>query len=143
MPHNAIEASYLDIFRNADAKVVCSPWSYDVNSELEQRIDTYVWNHPDFLPIFPSGNGIATTREGSQAQSPCSAKNVLCVGASYNARSMLLGRDRERSWRRGWLGFLLLLVCVCVCSLPRVVFLCFTSEADVSTRHCFGFGLQI
>ena len=46
--------------------------------------DSYVWNHPTFLPVFPSGNVRAQATD-KRAESPCTAKNALCVGASYNA----------------------------------------------------------
>ena len=47
-------------------------------------LDKYVWEHPDFLPVFSAGN------EGSSARtigSPAAAKNVLAVGATQNLRA--------------------------------------------------------
>ena len=46
--------------------------------------DGYVWNYPTFLPVFPSGN-VQAEAVDKKAESPCTSKNVLCVGASYNA----------------------------------------------------------
>ena len=46
--------------------------------------DSYVWNHPTFLPVFPSGN-VEAKDANKQVESPCTSKNSLCVGASYNA----------------------------------------------------------
>lgn len=87
LPEATIETSYFDQFRLADALVVCSPWSFDQNAGLQNRLDRYVWNHPEFLPVFPSGNVLADATEKSP-QSPCSSKNALCVGASYNSPRM-------------------------------------------------------
>eukprot|EP00435_Cladocopium_sp_Y103_P041095 s32_g11.t1 len=83
VPESSIDTYYFDFFRNAEATIVCSPWSYENNLPLENR-DSYVWNHPTFLPVFPSGNVPAQAAD-KRAESPCTAKNALCVGASYNA----------------------------------------------------------
>mmetsp|Transcript_167119 Transcript_167119/g.536745 ORF Transcript_167119/g.536745 Transcript_167119/m.536745 type:complete len:973 (-) Transcript_167119:200-3118(-) len=84
VPDDDIGSSYFDFFRNAGAATVCSPWSYPTHASLEWQIDKYVWEHPDFLPVFPSGN---TFGQGSQPpHAPCGAKNILCIGASFNER---------------------------------------------------------
>ena len=44
--------------------------------------DRFVWDHPDFLPIFSSGN--YGERGAQSVVSPGTAKNALCVGAVAN-----------------------------------------------------------
>mmetsp|Transcript_101235 Transcript_101235/g.179836 ORF Transcript_101235/g.179836 Transcript_101235/m.179836 type:complete len:961 (+) Transcript_101235:38-2920(+) len=95
VPYNDIGRSYFDIFRKAEANIVCSPWSFPENADLDQQIDLYVYNHPEFLPIYPSGNAYLTedhTVPVSPPDSPCVAKNALCVGASFTARQAYLER---------------------------------------------------
>jgi len=52
-------------------------------------IDAYVWNHPDFLPVFAAGNE-GNYYGGQLAENtigqPGTAKNVLTVGASESVR---------------------------------------------------------
>lgn len=53
------------------------------------QADTYVFNNPDFLPVFAAGNdGVDGNKNGvideGSVSSPGSAKNVLTVGASKN-----------------------------------------------------------
>ncbi len=61
---------------------------YDVEC---REIDVYVWEHPDFLPVFAAGNeGVdrATWKTVPQSiSSPAAAKNVLAVGATANLRT--------------------------------------------------------
>ena len=62
-------------------------WGDDMYGEYDVQcadIDRYVWEHPDFLPVFANGN--AGPEEGSVG-SPAVAKNVLAVGATQNART--------------------------------------------------------
>ncbi|CAK9065029.1 unnamed protein product [Durusdinium trenchii] len=87
VPESSIESLYFDHFRLANANTVCSPWSYSQNVQLQNRVDLYVWNYPEFLPVFPSGNVRADSAEKGP-ESPCTAKNALCVGASYNGPRM-------------------------------------------------------
>lgn len=79
VPESSIESLYFDHFRLANANTVCSPWSYSQNVQLQNRVDLYVWNYPEFLPVFPSGNVRADSAEKGP-ESPCTAKNALCVG---------------------------------------------------------------
>jgi len=47
--------------------------------------DRYVWEHPEYLPVFSAGN---SGLSGSMTiGSPAAAKNVLAVGATQNLRS--------------------------------------------------------
>lgn len=60
--------------------------SYD---SVASNIDRYVWNHPDFLVLFGSGNGGEDkNRDGkideNSISSPGTAKNIITVGASEN-----------------------------------------------------------
>lgn len=89
VPDDSIGTAYFDFFRNAGAAVVCSPWSYKDHDALELAVDSYAWEHPEFLPVFPSGNALGSSSDVAP-QSPCRAKNALCVGASFNAREAYL-----------------------------------------------------
>eukprot|EP00929_Paragymnodinium_shiwhaense_P069070 TRINITY_DN34844_c0_g2_i1.p1 TRINITY_DN34844_c0_g2~~TRINITY_DN34844_c0_g2_i1.p1 ORF type:complete len:1136 (+),score=192.87 TRINITY_DN34844_c0_g2_i1:97-3504(+) len=80
-------ASYFNLIVAAGAQVTCSPWSFDDNPQLEQHIDQYATDNLEFLPVFPSGNGL-----DGRVHAPCTAKNVLCVGASYNTREAYIER---------------------------------------------------
>jgi serine protease AprX len=72
--------------------------------------DTFVFNNPDFLPVFASGNdGADRNKDGrideGSVSSPGSAKNVLTVGASKNLlleggiqRKMMELRDGANKW---------------------------------------------
>ena len=79
VPQTSIESLYFDHFRLANANIVCSPWSYEDNVPLQNRVDLYVWNYPEFLPVFPSGNVLAEAANKGP-EYPCTAKNALCVG---------------------------------------------------------------
>lgn len=85
IPDSSIDTLYFDLFRNAGASTVCSPWSFPDFPDLEMNIDAYVWKYPEFLPVFPVGNTVNAA--STLPQSPCKAKNVLCVGASFNSRN--------------------------------------------------------
>lgn len=47
-------------------------------------MDKFVWEHPDFLPVFSAGNDGSN---GGTIGSPAAAKNVLTVGATQNLRT--------------------------------------------------------
>ena len=70
-----------------DAYIHSASWGSAKNGEYDAEcadLDKYVWEHPDFLPVFSAGN------EGSSARtigSPAAAKNVLAVGATQNTRT--------------------------------------------------------
>ena len=69
-----------------DVYIHSASWGSDKGGEYDTEcadIDKYVWEHPDFLPVFSAGNS------GSNARtigSPAAAKNVLAVGATQNLR---------------------------------------------------------
>lgn len=48
------------------------------------RVDNYVWENPEFLPVFSAGNSGGTSGAISSVISPGTAKNALTVGSSYN-----------------------------------------------------------
>jgi len=90
VPDHNIGSAYFDLLRHAGAFVACSPWSYERHDSLETSIDAYVWRHREFLPVFPSGNTFGHAEKVPHA--PCGAKNVLCVGASHNARQAYVSK---------------------------------------------------
>lgn len=91
VPVGKMGPAYFDLMKGAGAYISCSPWSFDRNQALDFEIDTWVSQNPDSLPIFPSGNVFGQLQSASYApQSPCTAKNVLCVGASYNAKTSFM-----------------------------------------------------
>lgn len=69
-----------------DVYIHSASWGSAKSGEYDTEcadLDKYVWEHPDFLPVFSAGN------EGSSARtigSPAAAKNVLTVGATQNLR---------------------------------------------------------
>ena len=82
---------YDDLFRpdqaNWPAFIHSASWGTDTSGQYDSQcadVDWYVWEHPDFLPVFANGN--AGSRERTVG-SPAAAKNVLAVGATQNARS--------------------------------------------------------
>lgn len=67
-----------------------NPGSYTARCE---SMDRYLWEHPEFLPVFSAGN------EGSGSGTigdPASAKNVLAVGATQSSRI-----DHDGGWGNG------------------------------------------
>ena len=76
-PEQAVEPKYI----HSASWGTPGPGTYD---SYCAEIDEYIWNHPDFLPVFAAGN------EGPTEQtigSPAAAKNVLTVGATQNLRT--------------------------------------------------------
>ena len=87
-------ASVAELFRgNAegtewDAYIHSASWGIDSEGAYDAQcseIDTYVWNHPDFLPVFSAGN--SGSAGAGTIGSPAAAKNVLAVGATQNLRA--------------------------------------------------------
>ena len=68
----------------ADAYIHSASWGSDTAGEYNAqcaKFDSYLWTHPDFLPVVSAGNA------GSDRQtvgSPAASKNVLTVGATLN-----------------------------------------------------------
>ena len=56
--------------------------AYDADCYLT---DKYVWEHPDFLPVYSAGNEGRSGR--GTVGSPAASKNVLAVGATQNLRT--------------------------------------------------------
>ena len=79
-----------ELFRNNgdwSAYIHSASWGSSTAGEYTSRcvkMDQYVWQHPDFLPVYAAGNdgdyGIGTIGD------PAVAKNVLAVGATQNWR---------------------------------------------------------
>ena len=77
-----------------DAYIHSASWGSPGSGEYDTRctdLDKYVWEHPDFLPVFSAGNeGVdrATWKTVPRSiGSPAAAKNVLTVGATANVRT--------------------------------------------------------
>ena len=71
-----------------NAYIHSASWGSSKAGEYDTRcadLDKYVWEHPDFLPVFSAGNDgeIGARTIGS----PAAAKNVLAVGATQNTRT--------------------------------------------------------
>jgi serine protease AprX len=90
-----------DLFQpayNAGARVHSNSWGSDAAGDYtpdSASADSFIWNNPDFLITFSSGNaGIDADSNGvidsGSVGSPATAKNVLTVGASEN--------DRQGNW---------------------------------------------
>ena len=70
-----------------DAYIHSASWGSDKSGEYDTEcadLDKYVWEHPDFLPVFSAGNSGSSART---IGSPAAAKNVLAVGATQNLRA--------------------------------------------------------
>ena len=86
-----LPGDYDDLFRPGDQAehpnfIHSASWGSAVYGEYDascQEIDEWVWNHPDFLPVFSAGNeGPFSGTIGS----PAAAKNVLAIGATLSTR---------------------------------------------------------
>ena len=82
---------YGDLFRPDQANwptfIHSASWGDDKDGAYDAQcadVDWYVWEHPDFLPVFANGN--AGPGAGT-VDSPAAAKNVLAVGATQNLRT--------------------------------------------------------
>ncbi len=67
----------------APVRIQSSSWgssggAYDVQARM---VDTFVWDHPDFLMLFAAGNAGPA---GTSIDSPALAKNVVAVGGACN-----------------------------------------------------------
>ena len=76
---------------NCPAYIHSASWGSDVGGVYNKRcadIDRYVWENPEFLPVFAAGNaGKDGDGDGMTIGSPAAAKNVLAVGATQNVRT--------------------------------------------------------
>jgi hypothetical protein len=78
----------------AGARIHSDSWgvntsAYDTNA---QQTDEYVFDHPDFLPVFAAGNSAKDADadgvvDPKSCDSPALGKNVLAVGAAENRRA--------------------------------------------------------
>ena len=83
---------YDQLFRpdqaNWPAFIHSASWGDDTAGQYDQQcadIDSYVWSHSDFLPVFANGN--AGQYGDATVGSPAAAKNLLAVGATQNLRT--------------------------------------------------------
>ena len=84
---------------NFPAYIHSASWGSDAGGVYNKRcvdIDKYVWENPEFLPVFSAGNA-GNDGDGDEMTigSPAAAKNVLAVGATQNARAKRLGEKCE------------------------------------------------
>ncbi|WP_342304515.1 PGF-pre-PGF domain-containing protein [Methanolobus sp. ZRKC5] len=98
-----------DLFQEAytlGARIHTNSWGSNVNGEYtdySQDVDQFVWDHPDMLILFASGNsGVDSNEDGvideDSIGSPASAKNCLAVGASESERGNTFGIAPYLSW---------------------------------------------
>lgn len=84
------------LYRNDDkwnTYIHSASWGYTCNGEYIEACrdhDLYVWNNPEFLPVFAVGN--RGSMGAGTIESPATAKNVLAVGATESSRP---NRDPE------------------------------------------------
>ncbi len=79
------------------ARIHANSWGSSANgayTALAQSADAFIHSHPDMLVTFSAGNGgVDTNNDGvidpDSIASPATAKNVLAIGASENARPSL------------------------------------------------------
>ncbi|HQT44543.1 MAG TPA: S8 family serine peptidase, partial [Candidatus Micrarchaeota archaeon] len=67
------------------ARIFSSSWGSEAHGAYtfdSQSADRFVYDNPDALLVFAAGNDGAV----GTVNSPCTAKNAICVGASENAR---------------------------------------------------------
>jgi hypothetical protein len=67
---------------HAGARVSSNSWAGGsaVYGQLSYEVDAYLFDHPDFLVVFASGNrGLAMNND---VASPAISKNSICVGAT-------------------------------------------------------------
>ncbi|OGP04366.1 MAG: hypothetical protein A2Z91_00125 [Deltaproteobacteria bacterium GWA2_38_16] len=82
-----------EISYNDGARVHSNSWQYDTGAGQydvqSSLVDEFVWNHPDFVPVFAAGNsGMDLDGDGlidpASIAVPSTAKNCISVGASEN-----------------------------------------------------------
>ncbi len=100
---------FMQTYTNA-ARLHSDSWGGDSAGEYTvecQQCDEFVWDHPDFLPLFSAGN------EGTDADGdgvidlrsigmPASAKNVMAVGAAISDRPSGSGGYSSNTWGGNW-----------------------------------------
>ena len=92
------------------ARIHSDSWganTYGAYDNDSRATDLFVWDHPDFLPVFSAGNeGTDGNKDGrvdaDSIGSPGTAKNVLTVGASENDRPAGSGGLSNYSWNLAW-----------------------------------------
>jgi len=90
------------------ARIHSDSWGYRDDGKYSlysQYVDSYLWEHQDFLAVFSAGNeGVDADGDGvvdtGSVSSPGTAKNCLCVGAAENHRDS--GGYAALSWGVKW-----------------------------------------
>lgn len=75
---------------SADARIHNASWGTAEQGKYitySSKVDSYLYDHDDFLAVFPSGND-GTVNSKKSINAPGTAKNVITVGASQSS-----GRD--------------------------------------------------
>jgi len=69
------------------ARIHSDSWGGSGNryDDYSRQLDTFTWNHKDFLPVFANGN---SGPWGGTVGTPAAAKNVVSVGATVNGQDM-------------------------------------------------------
>ena len=72
----------------AGARIHLNSWGGKTNAYLSStaQVDEFVRSHPDFLPVFGSGNGGVGKDGKGTLSTEANSKNALAVGASENPR---------------------------------------------------------
>ena len=89
--HVYTPTSYDALFRNNgawDAFIHSASWGSSTTGKYTSdcaRMDKWVWEHPDFLPVYSAGND--GNYGSGTVGSPAAAKNILTVGATQNLRT--------------------------------------------------------
>ena len=94
---------------DAGARIHSNSWGSSTNGAYttdSANTDGFIWNHPDMTITFSAGNAARdANRDGlidpDSIGSPSTAKNVITVGASENARADNFPCDRGQSYLSG------------------------------------------
>ncbi|MFP5265175.1 MAG: S8 family serine peptidase [Blastocatellia bacterium] len=85
-----------DLFQpcyDAGVRIHCNSWGRPISDgygDRSRQLDSFVWDHPEFLVVVAAGNGAVALNgriEPMSVESPGTAKNCLTVGATENDRA--------------------------------------------------------
>lgn len=83
-------ASLFQPSRSTTAHIHAASWGDDSDNTYAdwcRELDAYVWQHPEFLPVFSAGN--SGSSGAGTVGTPATAKNCLAVGATESRRAGL------------------------------------------------------
>lgn len=84
---------YYPLTYDQGARIHSDSWGSDTPTydSLAREVDKFVWEHPDFLPVFAAGNyGRYSSRFLTTVTSPAVAKNCISVGATLTAGQSMI-----------------------------------------------------